>query len=137
MNLVKGIYGKTPIPVDPDFRELLTGVREETPYDTRNYKRQENTVFEEYGDMKLADNEKDELLLELFPTVARDFLQKCVEERYLSDIYRIEEEKRRKQREAREAYQRLSPEEKQKRLVEGLYSWYDVSVSGDENLGRS
>lgn len=137
VNLVKGIYGKTPIPVDPDFRELLTGVREETPYDTRNYKRQENTVFEEYGDMKLADNEKDELLLELFPTVARDFLQKCVEERYLSDIYRIEEEKRRKQREAREAYQRLSPEEKQKRLVEGLYSWYDVSVSGDENLGRS
>jgi oxaloacetate decarboxylase alpha subunit/pyruvate carboxylase subunit B len=137
VNLVKGIYGKTPIPVDPDFRELLTGVREETPYDTKNYKRQENTVFEEYGDMKLADNEKDELLLELFPTVARDFLQKCMEERYLTNIYRIEEDKRRKQREAREVYQRLSPEEKQKRLMEGLYSWYDVSASGDENLGRS
>ncbi|MEI7664393.1 MAG: carboxylase, partial [Bacteroidota bacterium] len=33
VNLVKGIYGRTPIPVDPDFREQLTGVREETPYD--------------------------------------------------------------------------------------------------------
>jgi oxaloacetate decarboxylase alpha subunit/pyruvate carboxylase subunit B len=137
VNLVKGIYGKTPIPIDPDFRELLTGVREETPYDTKNYKRQENTVFEDYGDMRLACNEKDELLLELFPTVARDFLQKCVEEKYLTNIYQIEEDKRRKQREAREAYQRLSPEEKQKRLMEGLYSWYDVSTSGDENLGRS
>jgi len=59
----------------------LTGVREETPYDTKNYKKQENTIFEEYGDMKLAQNEKEELLLELFPTVAREFLTHCVEER--------------------------------------------------------
>jgi len=136
VNLVKGIYGKTPIPIDPDFRELLTGVREETAYDTKNYKKQENTVFEEYGDMKLADNEKDELLLELFPTVARDFLQKNVEEKYITNIYQIEEEKRRKSREAREAYERLSPQEKQERLMQGLYSWHDLSFP-DEDLGRS
>jgi oxaloacetate decarboxylase alpha subunit/pyruvate carboxylase subunit B len=136
VNLVKGIYGKTPIPVDPDFRELLTGVREETPYDTRNYKKQENTIFEEYGDMKFADNEKDELLLELFPTVARDFLQKVVEEKYITNIYTIEEEKRRKAREAREAYERLSPKEKQERLLQGLYSWHDLSFPS-EDLGRS
>ncbi|MEI8049675.1 MAG: carboxylase [Bacteroidota bacterium] len=139
VNLVKGLYGRTPIPVDPDFRELLTGVREETPYDTRNYKKQENTVFEEYGGLRLAGNEKDELLLELFPTVARDFLQNCVEENYTTNIWEIEEEKRRKAREAREAYERLSPDEKQKRLMEGLYHWYDVAADKeeDESLGRS
>jgi len=137
VNLVKGIYGRTPIPVDPDFREQLTGVREETPYDTKNYKKQENTIFEEYGDMKLADNEKDELLLELFPTVARDFLQKCVEEKYTENIHQIEEEKRRKAREAREAYDRLSPQEKRDRLLEGLYSWHELSFPEEEDLGRS
>ncbi len=137
VNLVKGIYGRTPIPVDPDFREQLTGVREETAYDTRNYKKQENTVFEEYGDMKLADNEKDELLLELFPTVARDFLQKCVEENYTENIHHIEEEKRRKAREAREAYDKLSPQEKRDRLMQGLYSWHEVSFPEEEDLGRS
>ncbi|MEI7723723.1 MAG: carboxylase [Bacteroidota bacterium] len=137
VNLVKGIYGRTPIPVDPDFREQLTGVREETAYDTKNYKKQENTIFEEYGDMKLADNEKDELLLELFPTVARDFLQKCVEENYTENIHHIEEEKRRKAREAREAFERLTPQEKRDRLLEGLYSWHEVSFPEEEDLGRS
>ncbi|MCK9220044.1 MAG: carboxylase [Bacteroidales bacterium] len=137
VNLVKGIYGHTPIPVDPDFREQLTGVREETPYDTKNYKKQENTIFEEYGDMKLAENEKDELLLELFPTVARDFLQNIVEEKYTENIHAIEEEKRRKAREAREAYERLTPQEKRDRLMQGLYSWTDLSFPEEENLGRS
>ncbi|MCX6268568.1 MAG: carboxylase [Bacteroidetes bacterium] len=137
VNLVKGVYGRTPIPVDPDFREQLTGVREETAYDTKNYKKQENTVFEEYGDMKIAENEKDELLLELFPTVARDFLQKCVEEKYTENIHHIEEEKRRKAREAREAYDRLSPQEKRDRLMEGLYSWHELSFPEEEDLGRS
>ena len=137
VNLVKGIYGRTPIPIDPDFREHLTGVREETAYDTKNYKRQENTIFEEYGDMKLADNEKDELLLELFPTVAREFLQKSVEERYTENIHFIEEEKRRKAREAHEAYERLSPQEKRERLMQGLYSWHELSYPEEEDLGRS
>jgi oxaloacetate decarboxylase alpha subunit/pyruvate carboxylase subunit B len=137
VNLVKGIYGRTPIPVDPDFRAQITGVREETAYDTKNYKKQENTVFEEYGDMKLADNEKDELLLELFPTVARDFLQNSVEERYTENIHHIEEEKRRKAREAHEAYERLTPQEKRDRLMQGLYSWHELSFPEEEDLGRS
>jgi oxaloacetate decarboxylase alpha subunit/pyruvate carboxylase subunit B len=137
VNLVKGIYGKTPIPIDPNFREEIAGIREETPYDTKNYKKQENTVFEEYGDMRLAENEKDELLLELFPTVARDFLQKGVEERYTENIHQIEEEKRRKAREAKEAYDRLSAQEKRERLLQGLYSWHEVSYPDEENLGRS
>jgi oxaloacetate decarboxylase alpha subunit/pyruvate carboxylase subunit B len=137
VNLVKGIYGKTPIPIDPNFREEIAGIREETPYDTKNYKKQENTVFEDYGDMKLAENEKDELLLELFPTVARDFLQKGVEERYTENIHHIEEEKRRKAREAKEAFDRLTAQEKRERLLQGLYSWHEVSYPDEENLGRS
>ncbi len=123
VNLVKGGYGKTPIPVDPDFREQLTGVREETPYDTSNYAKQENTIFEEYGGVHLAENEKDALLLELFPSVARDFLTQCVDESYGKSYRAIQEEKERKQHEEREAYERLSPEEKQQRLLEGLYNY--------------
>ncbi len=123
VNLVKGNYGKTPLPIDPEFRLKVTGVREEVPYDTTNYKKQENTVFHEYGDLKLAENEKDELLLELFPSVARDFLKKRVVQKYLDDIYAIEEEKHRKLEQEKADYAALSPEEKEMRLHYGLYNY--------------
>ncbi|SEF40701.1 carboxylase [Parabacteroides chinchillae] len=73
--LVKGEYGKTPIPVDPAFRLKIAGVRDEMPYDGSSYVMQENLVLEESG-VLLAENEKEILLLELFPTVARTFLTK-------------------------------------------------------------
>ncbi len=76
VNLVKGEYGKTPVKVDPEFRLKIAGVREETPYDTSKYKMQPNPVLEDCGGVKLAENEKEELLLELFPQVAKDFLTK-------------------------------------------------------------
>jgi pyruvate/oxaloacetate carboxyltransferase len=120
VNLVKGQYGHTPIPIDPEFRYKISGVREETPYDTRNYKKQDNPVFPEYGDVKLADNPKDELLLELFPAVASDFLKKRVIDKYLSEIHQIEEEKHQKYLKEKQAYDILSKEEKEKRLLEGL-----------------
>jgi oxaloacetate decarboxylase alpha subunit/pyruvate carboxylase subunit B len=123
VNLVKGLYGKTPVPVDPEFRYKIAGVREETAYDTSNYKKQDNPVFPEYGDVKLAKNEKEELLLELFPSVAHDFLKKRIEQKYLSDIYAIEEQKRIKYEKEREEYDNLSPEDKQKRLLDGLYNY--------------
>ena len=133
VNLVKGNYGKTPLPVDPEFRMKVAGVKEEIPYDTKNYKKQENTVFPDYGDLKLAENEKDELLLELFPSVARDFLKKRVEKKYLDDIHAIEEEKRRKIEEEKAKYDALSPEEKEKRLHYGLYH-YEWSSDMDNYL---
>ncbi|MEG2066170.1 MAG: carboxylase [Tannerellaceae bacterium] len=74
VSLISGEYGRTPIPVDPEFRYKLTGRREETPYDPSAYAMQENPVLEEYGFRRLADNEKEVLLLELFPTVARNWL---------------------------------------------------------------
>lgn len=74
--LVKGEYGKTPVPVDPAFREQITGSPIETNYDTSGYRRQDNTTLDEFGGVKLAKNEQEELLLELFPAVATGFLRK-------------------------------------------------------------
>ena len=74
--LVKGEYGTTPVPVDPAFREKITGSPEETPYDTSKYQMQPNPELPEFGGVKLAQNEKEVLLLELFPSVAKDFLMK-------------------------------------------------------------
>jgi oxaloacetate decarboxylase alpha subunit/pyruvate carboxylase subunit B len=136
VNLVKGIYGKTPLHVDPEFRYKIAGVKEETPYDPRFYKRQENTVFHEYGGVKLASNEKEELLLELFPAVAGDFLKRRVEQNYLDEIHRIEDEKRAIFEAEKQAYEQLSPEEKEKRLIEGLYH-YDWTTEDGDTLGHS
>ena len=74
--LVKGEYGKTPVPVDPEFRRKITGSPEEKPYDTSKYQMQPNPTLEEFGGVHLAANEKEVLLLELFPLVAKDFLTK-------------------------------------------------------------
>jgi pyruvate/oxaloacetate carboxyltransferase len=123
VNLVKGLYGKTPVPVDPEFRYKICGVREETSYDTSNYKKQENTVFPEYGDMCLATSDRDALLLELFPGVATDYLKNRVVQNYLDHIHWIEEQKRAKYLKEKQAYDSLSSEDKKKRLEEGLYNF--------------
>jgi len=82
--LVKGEYGKTPVPVDPEFRLKIAGSREEIPYDTSKYQMQENPVLTEFGGVKLAENEKEVLLMELFPAVAKNFLTKQKEARYMA-----------------------------------------------------
>lgn len=73
--LVKGEYGETPVPVDPFFREKITGSSEEVPYDTNSYKQPENPVLEEFGGVKLAENNEEYLLLQLLPAVATTFLK--------------------------------------------------------------
>ncbi|MCG2812232.1 MAG: carboxylase [Candidatus Aminicenantes bacterium] len=82
INLVKGSYGKTPVQIDPAFREKITGTREETPYDTSQHRKQDNPVLAELGGVHLAKGEKEELLLELFPTVAGTFLKKLREKEF-------------------------------------------------------
>lgn len=82
--LVKGEYGQTPVPVDPSFRKQITGSPEEIPYNTNNYKYQENPVLSEYGNVNLAKSEKEKLLLELFPAVANGFLKSLREQEFLS-----------------------------------------------------
>ncbi|MCI6875908.1 MAG: biotin/lipoyl-containing protein [Parabacteroides sp.] len=82
VNLVKGEYGKTPVAIDPEFRLKIAGVREETPYDTSRYQMQPNPTLEDCGGVKLAENEKEALLLELFPLVAKGFLTNQKKARY-------------------------------------------------------
>ncbi|MDE6569168.1 MAG: biotin/lipoyl-binding protein [Alistipes sp.] len=74
VGLVKGEYGKTPVQIDPEFRFKICGVRDEQPYDTSKYQMQPNPELPEAGGMKLAETEKEVLLLELFPMVAKKFL---------------------------------------------------------------
>lgn len=136
VNLVKGLYGTTPLPIDPDFRALITGSPEEVQYNPDDYVKQENPTVDEFGGVKLAANEKDELLLELFPTVANTFLRNRIEVKYREQMRKIEEEKRRKYLEAKAAYDNLSDEEKQKRLEEGLYSFPWHADHGSEGFSE-
>ena len=72
--LVKGEYGKTPVAIDPEFRRQITGDAEEKPFDVSSYKKPENPVLEQFGGVKLAQNEEEYLLLELLPAVAKTYL---------------------------------------------------------------
>lgn len=74
ISLVKGEYGQTPVAVDPKFREFITGCAEEKPYDVNSYKTPANPELEKYGNVKLAANKEEFLLLELLPAVAKTYL---------------------------------------------------------------
>ena len=91
--LVKGEYGKTPVAIDPKFREKITGSPIETPYDTSSYKAPENPVLPEYGGVKLAENEQEYLLLELFPNVASVYLKSVRAAEYEAKKPAVEEAK--------------------------------------------
>jgi pyruvate/oxaloacetate carboxyltransferase len=133
VNLVKGLYGKTPIPVDPAFRKQITGSPIEMPYDPKEYVKQENPCLDEYGGVRLAQNEKEELLLELFPSVANNFLRNKIEEKYNAEINKIEEERRSKYEEDKATYENMSKEEKEKRLMKGLYNYNWTSIQNEDN----
>ena len=76
ISLVKGEYGKTPVAIDPAFREKITGSPVEKPYDVSSYKKPVNPAIEELGGVPLASNTEEMLLLELLPSVANGFLRK-------------------------------------------------------------
>ena len=82
ISLVKGEYGKTPVPVDPAFREKITGSPVEKAYDVSSYKKPENPTVEEFGGVKLASNDEEYLLLELLPNVANGFLRRRRQEEF-------------------------------------------------------
>ena len=84
VSLVKGEYGKTPVAIDPAFREQITGSSEEIPYDVSKYQKQENPILSELGNIHLAKDEKEQLLLELFPSVAKNYLKKIRESEFAS-----------------------------------------------------
>lgn len=80
--LVKGEYGHTPVAVDPAFREKITGDATEKPYDVSSYKKPENPKVADLGDVPLASNNEEYLLLELLPNVANKFLRNRREEEF-------------------------------------------------------
>lgn len=123
INLVKGFYGQTPIPIDPAFRKKITGSPKEMPYDTSTYQKQENPLLNEFGGVPLAANEKEELLLELFPAVANTFLRNRIEKHYMDELHAVEVERRRVLEQEKAEYANLTEEEKRKRLEEGLYNF--------------
>lgn len=82
ISLIKGEYGKTPVAIDPAFREKITGSPIEKPYDVSSYKKPENPVLEDLGGVKLASNDEEYLLLELLPSVANGFLRRRRAEEY-------------------------------------------------------
>jgi pyruvate/oxaloacetate carboxyltransferase len=123
VELVKGTYGKTPIPIDPDFREQIAGVREEVPYDESSYQKQENPELQEAGGRKLAEGEKEELLLELFPAVAKPFLKDKKVSTYQEILKKERLAREAKRREEQEAYDQMSEDEKMERLKKGLYNY--------------
>jgi pyruvate/oxaloacetate carboxyltransferase len=127
-NLVKGLYGKTPIPIDPEFRMKICGVKEEVPFNSSSYKPQENPIIlEDFGGIKLAATEEEELLLELFPNVARNYLTNRKEAETTELRRQIEFELNAKSEEQRKAFLNLSDEEKAARILEGLmYNSYDA-----------
>ncbi|WP_195372580.1 MULTISPECIES: carboxylase [Parabacteroides] len=85
VSLVRGEYGKTPLPIDPEFRLQITGDREEHFYDASDYEMEENPFIEELG-ILVAENEKEVLLLELFPMVARNFLTKRKKDKFRDNM---------------------------------------------------
>ena len=76
ISLVKGEYGKTPVAVDPAFREKITGSPVEKAYDVSSYKKPQNPTLDDMGGVPLASNNEEMLLLELLPSVANGFLRK-------------------------------------------------------------
>jgi len=121
-NLVKGEYGETPIEIDPEYRQKICGQRDATAFDVSKYKSPENPVLEEFGGVKLAENEKEMLLLELFPTVAGPFLKNRKADAYYAIIEAEEAEKQRIIDEKKAAYKAIPAEEKQAMVLRGLYS---------------
>ena len=100
VGLVKGEYGHTPVNIDPEFRFKICGIREETPYDTSKYTMQPNPELEEAGGVKLAENEKEMLLLELFPLVAKNYLTNIKKKAYEAKMAALAAEQEKKASEA-------------------------------------
>lgn len=90
IGLVKGEYGKTPVPVDPAFREKITGNAEEKPYDVASYRKPANPDFE---GKPLAANEEEYLLLQLLPAVATNYLKSIRKAENAASAPKVEEKK--------------------------------------------
>ena len=68
--------------------------------------------------------------------MAHDFLKNRMVNTYLAEIHRVEEEKQKKIDEEKQKYNVLTSQEKQQRLLDGLYN-YEWSSADGETIGLS
>jgi len=75
VSLIAGYYGKTPFPIDPDYRMQICGFSDERPYDPSDFNREIPCL--EGTDLPLAQNPREKLLYYLFPdSSGKAFLEK-------------------------------------------------------------
>ena len=74
VNLVKGLYGNTPVEITPDFREKITGSPMKEEFNPSSYKPQTIEDIPELG-VPVAEGLEEVLLVELFPMIAKKFLK--------------------------------------------------------------
>lgn len=101
-NLIAGYYGKTPFPVDPDYREEVCGFRDEREYDSSDFNRE--IPLASGTDLPLAETTHEKLLYYLFPdSSGKSYLEglrqkewQAIEEKRLAEEQKRLEEKRTK-----------------------------------------
>ena len=102
----------------------IAGVREEIPYNTDSYERQPNPSFPQYGpDVVLAKNEKEELLLELFPAVATKYLEDKIHAAGLEVLLAAERERNAKREEENQRIANMTPEERLEMITTAMLNW--------------
>lgn len=82
------------MPVDEKFREMITGDPKEKPYDTNSFAAPENPVLDQFGGVKLAQNDEEYLLLELLPAVAKIYLTNKRKAEYEKTHAKVEDVKK-------------------------------------------
>ena len=98
-NLIAGYYGKTPFPIDPDYREKVCGFREEREYDSSGFSRE--IPLAAHTDLPLAETTHEKLLYYLFPdSSGKSYLEGLRQAEWAAGAEernrRFEEEKERK-----------------------------------------
>ncbi|MGD9978582.1 MAG: hypothetical protein AB7S54_11700, partial [Bacteroidales bacterium] len=76
------------------------------------------------ADVKLAKNEKEELLLELFPQVAEKYLKDKVLAKYEANRQKRLEAEKQKVLEEKRKYEAMTEQEKLQRLLDGLENYF-------------
>ncbi len=98
VNLIAGYYGRTPFPIDPDYRERVCGFRDERSYDSSGFRREIPCL--PGSDIPIAETVQEKLLYYLFPdSSGKAYLEKLKGEQFAGLLRQREEEGRRREEE--------------------------------------
>ncbi len=85
IKLVRGEYGQTPKPIDTEFRKKITGSVEEKRFDTSDWEHTDSPD-------DLVKSKRDQMLLDLFPVPALNYLKHRKEQEIAQEKARIKKE---------------------------------------------